>query len=230
MTLQFRRATELFVGIFFSLLCCANVSAQHMYRCGSVYQDRPCEGGQQGKRIGSTGSSETAKPVADADCAKRGANTLKIVWAREAGASAERQLSDAQGSDARKLIADVYNKRGSAPEVRAAIEADCMVEKERAAQAAAMYGATRGTDAQQPSSSEKVSSQSTEKSGKQNESKRHEDSESTKAEIKKTTCDSLKTELTDIKANQRRGGNAETMEDLRQQLRTTNDRIRDTGC
>src|SRR4051812_3189973 len=106
------------VGVFAGAMLCSAIHAQTMYRCGSVYQDRPCEGKDPGKRIGSTGSAQSAdKPVADAECAQRGAETLKIVWKREAGASADKQIADLNAArsgsskmfDERKLIADVYN-------------------------------------------------------------------------------------------------------------------------
>lgn len=142
------KTASILVGVVF----CSLAGAENMYRCGSVYQDRPCEGKQQGKMIGSTGAAQSShQPVADAVCAQRGADALKIVWAREGGASAAKQISDIDAkrpyspgsAEQKRLVADVFNKRGSAPEIRSAIEADCMLEKERDAQAAALISAAR---------------------------------------------------------------------------------------
>src|SRR4030067_762715 len=115
--------------------------AQKMYRCGNVYQDRPCAGEQQ-KIIGSTGAaSASAAPAVEGHCAQRGANAQKIMWAKETGRTEEMQLSAASSGEERKLIAEVYRKRGPSVEVRAAIEADCTAERQRAAQAAALIEA-----------------------------------------------------------------------------------------
>ena len=130
------------------------VQAQKMYRCGNSYQDQPCAGAQQGKVMGNVvgGAAPTAatsKQPTDAQCARRGAEALKVVWMRDNGASKERQIADLASNSAfagnpeegRQLIESVYSKRGSAPEVRSAIEAECIAEKERYAQAAALAAA-----------------------------------------------------------------------------------------
>ena len=76
---------------------CAPAGAQKMYRCGSTYQETPCTGNQQGKEIRAVGpaSSQSASST-DAACAQRGAASQKIVWAREAGATAEKALADVE--------------------------------------------------------------------------------------------------------------------------------------
>ena len=106
--------------------------AQRMYRCGNAYQDRPCEGAQPpGKELRDfSGSAAPAnRPVADPQCARLGEEAVKIVWARESGATREQQI--AANAQNQPLIDSVYYKRGSAPELRTAIEAECMAETQR---------------------------------------------------------------------------------------------------
>lgn len=56
----------------------SGASAQKMYRCGSVYQDRPCDAGVTEKVLrssaGEAPSASTSKPAADPYCIKRGAD------------------------------------------------------------------------------------------------------------------------------------------------------------
>lgn len=218
-------------------LCASGLlQAQSMYRCGSVYQDRPCDGKDPGKRIGSTGSSEPAyKPVADAECAQRGADTLKIVWRREAGASAQKQMDDIDaqraqcGMDQKRLIAEVYNKRGSAPEVRAAIEADCVQEKEKAAQAAA-WAAAMPTAGKAPSANGASTSASSETEVKTSDARRREDDAAREEANRKRVCDDLKSDLADIQGRQRTGGDVREMERLNQKSRDKQSQLNRGGC
>lgn len=86
-----------------------------MFRCGSAYQDRPCET-ETGKVIGNTNAvaPPTSKQATDTDCTQRGVSAQRVMWAREAGKTAESQLESATGPEARRLITDVYRKRGPA--------------------------------------------------------------------------------------------------------------------
>ena len=137
---------SLWIGIVSALVgtaLCVPAAAQKMYRCGNVYQDRPCDNGQAAKVVSGNGggSSLPDKPGADAACTQRGLDSQKIVWSREAGATAEKMLAQAKTSSEKTLVTDVYRRYGSAPQVRAAIEADCLADKEKAAQAAALLQA-----------------------------------------------------------------------------------------
>jgi hypothetical protein len=58
------------------------------------------------------------------------------MWAREAGQTSEAQLQAATSMETKGLITNVYRKKGSSVEVRAAIKADCIADKENAAKAA----------------------------------------------------------------------------------------------
>lgn len=131
----------------------ASTASHALFRCGNVFQDRPCDAGSAQKAAATlaakpqAGSSAAAAPAAGAavspfaiECAKVGKSSLDISWKREAG-----QLREAQAANGspehRKLVGAVYDRRGSAPEVRAAIEAECIGERQRAADAAAAIAA-----------------------------------------------------------------------------------------
>lgn len=126
---------------------CSPVLAGTMFRCGSSYQDRPCDAGQPAKVIGGSGvarehvvSAPMSAPAAvpapvpvlarvDAECAAMGNRAKQIVWAKESGKTAEVQLAAATSEDARRLISDVYSRRGTSLEVRHGVETDCMAAK-----------------------------------------------------------------------------------------------------
>jgi hypothetical protein len=119
-----------------------------MYRCGNVYQDRPCTGapGQEIKPSG--GSVPSAGQVtapgggtrpagshaaATAFCSQKGEQAERIVWKREGGASREDQIAElglrrqmVNGREVENLIRDVYTRKGSASQVRGLVEAECM--------------------------------------------------------------------------------------------------------
>ncbi len=121
-----------------------------MFRCGSSYQDRPCDAGQPAKVINRSGVARDQAPAmaapsasaalvpaalpaqavkVDAECAALGNRAKQVVWAKESGRTAEVQLAAATTDDDRRLIADVFNRRGSSLEVRQAVESDCMSSK-----------------------------------------------------------------------------------------------------
>src|ERR1044071_8732671 len=115
-----------------SLLMAAQAEAQTMYRCGSVYQDRPCDAGKAGKVVGSTGTAgaaATSSGDVDPECLQRGKDSQKTVGAREGGATQERLLSEASSPNERRLIQNAYRRPGAATTVQAAGEAHCAAEK-----------------------------------------------------------------------------------------------------
>jgi hypothetical protein len=146
------------------LLLCASVKAQTMYRCGSSYQDRPCDNTASQKVVGtpsvarpqSSGGIDAdaaASGATDRHCRERGIQAEKIMWAREGGATLNQQLSDYAHPVNGALATDVYQRRGSAAEVRRAVEQDCGTEAARAleaqrlnAAAAAVMGGQGGRD------------------------------------------------------------------------------------
>lgn len=129
--------------LWLSLCCAGQALAADFYRCGNVYQDRPCANASQAKVISSK-SSAAAEPRAgarqvDADCMKKGEASKKVVWLRESGKTEEDQLSTAKDGYTRRLVGEVYQRRGSAIEVKKAIEDECMAQKEKDRLAAALY-------------------------------------------------------------------------------------------
>lgn len=129
----------------------ATTPASAIYRCGNVFQDRPCSNSAEQVRLGPSGqpvpSAAPATPAAQAAspfaaaCARQGQDAQRVAWKREAGATQEMQLAELPANGARDemtaVIASVYTRRGSAPEIRAAVEAECLVEKKKQSDAAA---------------------------------------------------------------------------------------------
>lgn len=209
----------------------ASAHAQKMYRCGNTYQDRPCMGEQPGKVIGSTGTPRpaAAAPAADPYCAQRGEKAQKIMWAKEAGRTEEMQLSAATQPEERKLVGEVYRKRGSSVEVRAAIEADCMDERKRAAQAAALMEAAaklQGQSAPAAAAAPPVAREADPAASEQ----RQREAAARKEADKKTRCDRIASRIESIRNSQRAGGSATTMDSLRQQQQKTEKEWNDAGC
>lgn len=121
------------------------------YKCGNVYQDRPCAGDGPQQLISPSGvPARTGTPPAAAPqrgavpsapaadpgkqavstefCAARRKAAQEVAWKREAGATRESQLAEARDRDSffSDTIEAVYRRpRGSAAEVSKAIEDDC---------------------------------------------------------------------------------------------------------
>ena len=191
--------------------------AQRMYRCGNAYQDRPCEGAQPpGKELRDfSGSAAPAnRPVADPQCARLGEEAVKIVWARESGATREQQI--AANAQNQPLIDSVYYKRGSAPEIRTAIEAECMAEKQRqaAALAAAAAGA-QGIPAVPPPSSQGPSANDISRF----QQRQDEEIAANQEAFKKTRCADLSRQAENLRRQERAGGSSGAMSRLHE-LRT----------
>jgi hypothetical protein len=204
----------------------APTGAQKMYKCGKQYQDRPCDDGQQGKVVGNATSGAKSGTVSDLDCSRRGGDALKIAWAREGGATMDKQLSEAGSSEQRKLVQEVYHKRGTAPEIRASIEADCVVEKERAAQAAELARALMNSQGGSSSASGAPSSGATPTSGA-DAAQRQQQAE---ADNKARTCANLNSSLQNNASRMRSGGSASTMASLDNERQSIQKAMRDAGC
>ncbi len=216
---------------------CIPAAAQSMYRCGNTYQAYPCETGQ-GKVVGNVGAQQSSyQSVSNAECAQRGAESLKIAWSREAGLIQEKALAEVDGkplspakkAEAKKLVADVYHKRGSAPEVRAAIEADCVVEKEKEAQAAAMGRAMNPPGPKQDAANP-VSKGLSDPDAKTADPNSREKLAATEAADKKMRCANISRRLADIYRSQRAGDSAQAMERLNQDRRDLQREQSEAGC
>jgi hypothetical protein len=129
-----------------SLALLASGQSFALYRCGNVFQDRPCDrsdaqaatarpDAKPQAASSANVSAANVSPFAMA-CSRVGKSSLDIIWKREAGALREAQYANAEGNPEHKNLVDaVYEQRGTAPQIRAAIEADCMGERQRAADA-----------------------------------------------------------------------------------------------
>lgn len=193
----------------------AQANAQSLFRCGKTYQDRPCDAGQETKILTSRApSSPGIAGSADAMCNQRGAAAQRIVWAREAGAILDQQLAKTRSRDEQNLIIDVYNRRGTSAEIRTAIEADCIAEKEKAARLAALLrmseppaNATNDTEPVRQKDAHNQHNQPPIKTASH-------DQRAQDAERKKMRCNGLQAQLENVKARQRTGGSMATMDML----------------
>lgn len=138
------------------LLLILSGPAHALYRCGNSYQDKPCSTAatetpvNPAVRLGNSPAPATARATATpspspspfaARCAQIGNEAQRIVWNREGGATREKQIAElprgAAYDEMVKTIDSVYIKRGTAPEIRGQIEAECLAEKQRQADALA---------------------------------------------------------------------------------------------
>lgn len=202
-----------------------------MYRCGSTYQDQPCSGHEEGKIVGSTGASRSSLPAhsSDAECARMGEDSRKIAWAREAGAMKEDAMARASSPRERELVEKVYILRGTSSEISAAIAADCVSEKERAAQAAALIQEAQRlsppgqANAPMGASNSRAVGQRNTEAAPQNKS-------ADDSQARKQQCDRLRENLIRIANQQRQGGSAATMENLKQQQREVQSALDTAHC
>lgn len=203
----FTRAAVL-AGMIGCLMPVADSTAQ-MYRCGNLYQSHPCDGNLSAKPVsGLTQSANSTSQGASSDptCARRGADSQKVVWAREGGMTEEKAIAEESDSAKRKLIADVYRVRGAVPDVRARIEAECKFEMEERAKAIALHqsmvkaGVLPGPQAAGPSGADLAQQQAaTEKQALLTEQR-------AEARALKSRCDDINRRLTTNRQTQRAGG------------------------
>jgi hypothetical protein len=241
--MNFRKVVILILGAAVIAGFSTLAAAQQMYRCGNNYQDSPCEPGRETKRLGSatravgvatTPSAATAVAAgADAgyaQCASWGEASTKVVWAREAGMTIDRQLSEANSDLQRRVIASVYQKRGSAPVIRAQIEAECRQEQDKRKQLQALAEAAAQVKAGLPGDPTPAQAPvvaQTQGSGSEGGARL---SAAGEAAAHKATCDRLSQSMQSIREDQRAGGSAATMERLNQQRRNMEAVLRTNGC
>lgn len=224
-----------------AIACTAtSVSAQKMYRCSNTYQDHPCSGGQESKVLshGAKSAPAEASPASgkvNLACSQRGVAAQKIKWVREAGQTQQQQEAAASSGMERDLIADVYSRQGTSGQVRAAIEADCMAEHERAARAAALLEAANALPTGRPSSAPRsVSSNSpsdvTAAPNANAQPQGDAGMSNNSAATRKQACQRLTDQLNDVRARQRTGADASSMDELRRQHQDITNKLRGAGC
>ena len=225
--------------IVLAVLLGSSAGAQSLFRCGNVYQDRPCQAGTAQKELTPSGRSAPAAqggPVAAAPvsaspfaavCSRIGEQAQKITWKREAGATQERQMAELPNTGSReemiKVIDSVYRKRGSAPEIRAAVEAECVAERQEAADTAAalrllqsQQNRTASTPAAPP-----VPAPTTTAAAPTAPQTPPGPSPS---------CGSFRRQLESVNAQLRSGGTVAIMEQLQNQRRDAEKRLREGRC
>jgi hypothetical protein len=224
-------------GVAAFVLSTSEVEAQ-AYRCGNVYQDRPCDGNLSAKPV--SGASQSSRSTSSAGsvrttnaiCAQRGADSLKIVWAREGGVTEEKAVADESGSGQRKLIADVYRVRGAAPEVRARIEAECKAEMEERAKAIALHDSMVRAGVLPAGPISPAGPSEAEIAAQRMAAARQAEDAERRAEARelKRRCERLNRELASNRSEQRGGGRTEEMERLNRTRSATERESRDAGC
>jgi len=217
--------TMLLLGV----LIAGPIAAQALYRCGSAYQDRPCASGQSKVVVNGAAAPAlaSAKPSSDAACVQHGIDAQKIVWRREGGATAEQLFDKTRSESERTLIAEVYRQRGTSTEIRVRIEADCVAEKKRAANARALLEAANLTPAPSPApmQASQPASQSESDAAARTAARVSGD-----AERKKSDCERLRRQNQNIIDSQRAGGNVATMESLNRQRAQSEATLQRAGC
>ncbi|MFZ6770687.1 hypothetical protein ACO0LM_26825 [Undibacterium sp. Di26W] len=198
------------------------VMAQKMYRCGSSYQDKPCDNGQKEKVIGkAVTATPTDKPALDLSCVQRGEEAKKVIWMREGGAQQDKLMKEASTTERRKVIADVYAQRGNAMDIRARIESDCMVEKENERK----FGTALVTEdpAKRTQAAEHKASQG---ESPADAAKRT----SADAARTKTLCEDVRKQLASVQSAQRTGGQGSAMDELTRNKREIESNLKSLGC
>lgn len=208
------------LGTLAVLLWPVATPAQTLYRCGNTYQDQPCGKGQQERVIGVL-HAPTENPAANIDvgCRQRGEEAKKIIWMREAGATQERLLADGGSEERRKLIGDIYAQRGNSADVRAAVEKDCMEEKNR--NRPPQKSGPGNNPAAKPETTGDAASASAAASANTGKS----DATRTQG-----LCKQLREVLGQMQNGERSGGNAEEMESMKTMRRDTEKEMKNLGC
>lgn len=148
-----------------ALLLAAGVAnpAWALYRCGKSYQDTPCEG-----KVANSWVSPDKKPLFDpsettaprprgrresppptdspfaAECSRWGVLAQGVATKRAHGVPMEAQIAGlpiGRKAEATQVVESVYTRRGTPPEIRAAIEKDCIADRQKAADEAAAAAA-----------------------------------------------------------------------------------------
>ncbi|MFZ6744024.1 hypothetical protein ACO0LC_12410 [Undibacterium sp. JH2W] len=199
----------------------SNTHAQNLYRCGSTYQDKPCDNGQTGQIIKKNPSpSLSDKPPLDANCIRRGEEAKKIIWMKEAGAFQDKLLADAKTSEQRKIIADVYAQRGNSNDIRLKIESDCMADKDSERKLGVRPG---DEDLKRQEAAER-------KAANGDKAKDNTKPEADDAARLQKLCEGVRKKITAAQNAQRSGGTAQEMENLAESKREVEKMLKEMGC
>jgi hypothetical protein len=127
-------------ALIFTAAVCSGASGQNLFKCGATFQDKPCDTEVQKKYSSLTGSfsKEQVNAAADAQCADRGVRALPFIQARTRQETLESLHARIDGKPIarlekireKELVSAVFAKKGSPVEIRAAIETECMDNKQ----------------------------------------------------------------------------------------------------
>lgn len=219
------------------LLVLAGAPALALYRCGNVFQDKQCESGTQ-IDLSPSGRPQAAPPAptprsappANAAtfaiaCSRIGEQAQRMTWKREGGATQDQQLAERatvlSPADQAKTVGAVYARRGSAPEIRASIEAECIAEKEKEAEAAELLKQLRkqaGESAASPAAAAAGPARAADNAAP------------TSNKLSASQCASMKKSVDDAKARLTQGGSGRQMESLQNERRSAETTLRSSGC
>ncbi|MGE0332844.1 MAG: hypothetical protein AB7P37_19370 [Ramlibacter sp.] len=228
---------QMLYASLFALLAASPAHA--LYRCGNAYQDKPCTNSE-----GDARTTPSAKPAASVAapqppaapagsayaqvCARLGQEAQKVAWKREAGATQDKQLAELARTGSRDemamVIASVYSRRGSAPEIRAAVEAECRAERQHEADKAAALAAL------QPRASRPVQTLAVPAEQARETDMPRTMSASQRTVDPKAACPGLRSMDATLREQMRAGGSAATMESLNAQRRRLDQRLFDAKC
>jgi len=219
LTMSLGMSVSLLVGL--STGFATTAQAQNLYRCGSTYQDKPCDNGQVGKLIKKNPSpSASDKPPLDANCIRRGEEAKKIIWMKEAGAFQDKLASDAKTAEQRKLIADVYALSGNSNDIRIKIESDCMAEKES--------DRKLGSRSNEEEVNRHLAAERKAVNGPN--SKDSSKPDANEAARRQEACEDIRKQISAARSNQKAGGSAQEMEAMADMRRRIDTSLKEMGC
>lgn len=245
-----------FQCVLAAALVLSSAQALALFRCGNVFQDKPCESGPEirlspsGRPI--TGPAPTRAPAAPAAaalpapaaagpapnfavvCARVGDQAQRMVWKREGGVSQEQQLAERSttlsAGEHAKAVRDVYARRGTAPEIKAALEAQCVTDRQKEFEASEMLALLRkqagetGTIAAAPAAPAAAPGNTV---GADN-AQASPALAGTKPSAAR--CKGLRQSIDDANSRLRQGGSGRTMESLQNERRDAEASLRSAGC
>ena len=192
--------------------------AQNLYRCGSTFQDKPCDNGQKGQIIKTSPSASAAdKPSIDASCLRRGEEAKRVIWMREGGALQDRVQAEAKTSEQRRVIADVYAMKGNASDIRAKIESECMAEKSNG-----IKSDSRDDEVARHEAAERKASGDNPKNGG-----KADDSDAARNQ---KLCDTLHKQINLARSAQKTSGSGQEMESMASTIKLIESKAKELGC
>jgi hypothetical protein len=155
-----------------------------------------------------------------------------VVWAREGGATEERLVSEAGSAEQKRLVRDVYRRPGAASTVQAAVVADCIAEKQKLEQDAALAAAAAIRAQREGTLPSSAAAQPTAavQPDPEAQARARAEREAAQAASKKRVCAQYASQMDDLTARERAGGSAQAMDRLRDSRRQLQARMSSSGC